>query len=246
MTDAASLSPTARALLTSAAEHQHRIAIAPKRLPVAAWRSVVQSLLKASLLEEVPAEGDQPIWRTLDDGAGLTLRASDAGLAAVGLAATEEQNTPTPSGATTSVESSMAVAPIQPSTLRRSLRSAADALIEAWDGDPAPDRPALTSAMAALRAALTPAGRSRAAMARQPRSNTKRATVLGLLRRPEGATIAQVVEATGWAQHTVRGCFAGLKKAGMPVEVLERVRQVGPGKEGAQGSYTVYHVAEVA
>ena len=38
--------------------------------------------------------------------------------------------------------------------------------------------------------------------------------------------------------------FAGLKKSGTPVEVLERVRQVGPGKQGAAGSYTVYRVGE--
>ena len=55
--------------------------------------------------------------------------------------------------------------------------------------------------------------------------------MLALLRRPEGATIAQSREATGWQQHTVRGFFAGLKKRqGIAVEVLERVRQVGPDK----------------
>ena len=67
--------------------------------------------------------------------------------------------------------------------------------------------------------------------------------MLTLLRRDEGATIAQVMEATGWAQHTVRGFFAGLKKKGHTVEVLERVRQVGTGKQGAKGSYSIYRVA---
>ena len=66
----------------------------------------------------------------------------------------------------------------------------------------------------------------------------------GLLRRPEGATVAQVAEATGWAQHTVRGFFAGLKKKGIEVTVLERVRQVRPNKEGARGSYTVYRATD--
>ena len=65
-----------------------------------------------------------------------------------------------------------------------------------------------------------------------------------LLRPDEGATIAQIAEATGWAQHTVRGFFAGLKKKGHAVEVLERVRQVGPNKEGARGSFTIYRIAE--
>jgi hypothetical protein len=35
-----------------------------------------------------------------------------------------------------------------------------------------------------------------------------------MLKSPRGATIAQIVEATGWQPHTVRGAFAGaLKKS---------------------------------
>lgn len=36
--------------------------------------------------------------------------------------------------------------------------------------------------------------------------------VVNLLRRPEGATIAQLVEATGWQAHSVRGALAGSLK----------------------------------
>lgn len=67
--------------------------------------------------------------------------------------------------------------------------------------------------------------------------------MLATLRRAEGTTIAQICEATGWRQHADRGFFAGLKKRqGIEVQVLERVRQVGPNKEGARGSYTIYHL----
>jgi hypothetical protein len=79
---------------------------------------------------------------------------------------------------------------------------------------------------------------------RVPRVGTKQQAVLALLRRTEGATVLQVMEATGWAQHTVRGFFAGLKKKGHAVTALERVRQVGPNKQGAKGSYTIYQIAE--
>lgn len=42
----------------------------------------------------------------------------------------------------------------------------------------------------------------------------------------------------------MRGFFAGLKKRqGIAVEVLERVRQVGPNREGAKGSFTIYRIA---
>ncbi|MBY0329609.1 MAG: DUF3489 domain-containing protein [Acetobacteraceae bacterium] len=78
---------------------------------------------------------------------------------------------------------------------------------------------------------------------RKPREGTKQEQVLALLRREEGATIAQICEATGWQQHTVRGFFAGLKKRqGIEVKVLERIRQVGPNREGARGSFTIYRV----
>ena len=130
-----------------------------------------------------------------------------------------------------------------------SLRAAAQRLLAAWDDEANREGDmigALDGPMAALRAALAskPARVTRAPGApRKPREGTKQEAVLALLRRPEGATVAQVAEATGWAQHTVRGFFAGLKKKGIEVTVLERVRQVGPNKEGARGSYSVYTIA---
>ena len=72
---------------------------------------------------------------------------------------------------------------------------------------------------------------------------TKQQQVLGMLRRPEGATVAEIAEATGWQAYTVRGFFAGLKKKGHAVEVMSRERMVGPNKAGAKGSFTVYRVA---
>jgi len=45
----------------------------------------------------------------------------------------------------------------------------------------------------------------------EPRSS-KQAEVITLLRRPEGATIAEVVATTGWQPHTVRGLFSGTLK----------------------------------
>ena len=51
------------------------------------------------------------------------------------------------------------------------------------------------------------------------RTGTKQALVVEMLRRPEGATVDQIMEATGWQRHTVRGAFAGAikKKLGLAV-----------------------------
>jgi hypothetical protein len=46
----------------------------------------------------------------------------------------------------------------------------------------------------------------------------------------------------GWAPHTVRGFLTGLAKKGLVVEVVERIRQIGPNKQSAKGSYTVYRL----
>ncbi|WP_297503824.1 DUF3489 domain-containing protein [Ferrovum sp.] len=49
------------------------------------------------------------------------------------------------------------------------------------------------------------------------RENSRQALVIAMLKRPEGATIAQIVGVTGWQQHTIRGTFAGVikKKLGL-------------------------------
>ena len=232
----ATLSDTAHGILTTGAEHPDRLATLPPRLPAAAQRAVIASLLKAGLLVETEVVDGQPLWRTSEDSRRYGLHVTDAGLEAAGLKAAASPGGDEVSGSTVPASSAVSSRP--------TLRAAAQSVMAVWNDDLASHHPMLAAAVEALRSALASAHPTRTVSASpcQPRPDTKRAAVLALLRRPEGATVAQVAGATGWAMHTVRGFFAGLKSQGVEVTVLERVRQVGPGKQGAKGSYSVYRV----
>jgi hypothetical protein len=54
------------------------------------------------------------------------------------------------------------------------------------------------------------------------RPGTKQALLVDLLRRPEGATIAEIQQATGWQAHTTRAAITGLRKKSFGVASAPR------------------------
>jgi hypothetical protein len=68
----------------------------------------------------------------------------------------------------------------------------------------------------------------------QVRKGSKKELVLGLLRRSDGATLDELVTATGWLPHTTRAALTGLRKKGHVVEKTKRK------------DVTCYRIAEVA
>lgn len=60
---------------------------------------------------------------------------------------------------------------------------------------------------------------------RAQRAGTKQAALIAMLRTPEGATLQQIVEATGWQPHTARGALAGALKKRLGLTILSQVEQ---------------------
>ena len=69
------------------------------------------------------------------------------------------------------------------------------------------------------------------------RENSKQATVIQMLQRPEGATVQQICQTTGWQAHTVRGTFAGAFKKKLGLTIVS---------DKAQGGERVYRIAAEA
>jgi predicted transcriptional regulator len=90
---------------------------------------------------------------------------------------------------------------------------------------------------AAVTAAEATWAQEKAAAKPRTRENSKQATVIQMLQRPEGATVQQICQTTGWQAHTVRGTFAGAFKKKLGLTIVS---------DKAQGGERVYRIAAEA
>ena len=162
------LSDTQTIILSRAAQNEDRIALPlPDSLRGGAAAKVVGAMISKGFIEEIEADmrKGEPVWRETGDGHGVTLIATDAGLAVIGIETGSAEVKPTEDAA--------------PKT-------------------------------------------------RTPREGTKQATLIAMLRAPDGATVAEIMTATGWQSHTVRGAMSGALKTKLGLEVTsEKVENRG-------------------
>ena len=202
------LSDTLLTILSAAAQRPDgNLLPLPGSLRGGAAAKLVAALLTRGLVREEVTETHfkadtalNTLWRNLEDGRGVQLRVTAAGLDALGIEPPAAQ---------------VPEAPQRPGAGHTNSPASAES-------------PSATAAEGPSASHTTP-------LRGKAREGTKQAALVAMLKRSEGATIAEVVAATGWQPHTVRGALAGALKKRLGLTIAS---------EKVEGRGRVYRLAQ--
>jgi hypothetical protein len=198
------LSDKQRELLSAAAEREDRLLALPSRLKGAAAQKVAAKLVAASLAKEVKAKPGAPVWRRdAETEQAYALKLTAAGAKAV--AVDGKHQSQTIGGAGNSP-------PPHDQTGRRVPRSRSSPPTPMED--PAEESRADQDLVGANEPSQRP-----------PRVGSKLDRLLGLVSTDKGATLDELIGATGWLPHTARAALTGLRKRGYNVRLMRGDRQ---------------------
>jgi hypothetical protein len=194
----APLTPTQLVVLSEAVRRSDGGVALPERLKGKAAEKLVQALLGRGLVRKVPAKAGLPVWRRDEEtGRAFALVLSKRGRAAVPTEDPGPERTATektgsqPTGAASHRGATIGIEakPVPGTTEAKPQQGSAAEDVDAGD------RPNTLA----------------------PRPGSKLDAVTALLGRDEGASVDEIMAATGWLPHTTRAALTGLRKRGFAI-----------------------------
>src|SRR5262245_38281264 len=197
------LTDTQLVLLSSASRRNDRGVDLPANVTGEALRKAVDKLIRNGLLEEIRAHGSLLGWRRDAEAGPMALRITQQGLDAVGVRDDADA---------AALETSIGAVPNRGEDETPAAKSAATRKrISAAAQKPTRTKhqPGKAKAKAGSRRKSRP-GTKQARPLPKADPDSKQSRVIAMLRSPSGATIAAMMKATDWQQHSVRGFLAGV------------------------------------
>lgn len=210
------LSDSQLMVLSSAAARDDGAAIVPEHLPKGAVIKVGSSLVRRKLMREMLTKPGMPGWRQDEQDRWISLIITRAGKDAISVEENESQRQGNDLDDVAASQSLSGPKPEDGGSPEGLSADPGDSGQHNHRAD-APDTPREAGP------ASVPSNSNQTSPGSRPGS--KKALVMDMLATGDGATIADLAQATGWLPHTTRAALTGLRKKGIVIERLQREGQ---------------------